>query len=187
MATKNQIAANRLNALRSTGPRTEEGKAITRYNALTHGLLASDVVLRDENRVDFDKFRDGLASSLPVAPEGQVEFELLDQLALRMWRLRRCARIEAGLFNNLFREEDVVRAHDRLGAAFAHGAETFACISRYEAQMDRSALKILGELRRLGEERVRKAAADLDKLRYGLERRQRERTGGDTPRDPAAD
>ena len=68
MATKNQVAANRLNALKSTGPRTEEGKAVSRYNALTHGLLASDVVLRDENRVDFDKFRDQLGSSLPVNP-----------------------------------------------------------------------------------------------------------------------
>jgi len=187
MATKNQIAANRLNALRSTGPRTEEGKAITRYNALTHGLLASDIVLRDENRVDFDKFRDQLGSSLPVNPEGQVESELLDQLTLRMWRLRRCAKIEAGIFNNAFREEEVVRAHDKWGAAFAHGAATFACISRYEAQMDRSVLKILGELRRLQEERVRKAAADLDRLRDGLERRQRQRTGGAIPTDPAAD
>jgi len=187
MATKNQVAANRLNALKSTGPRTEEGKAVSFYNALTHGLLASDVVLPNENRVDFEKFRDELRSSLPVALDGRVELELFDHLTLRMWRLRRCARIESGLFNNLFREEDVVRAHDRWGAAFARGAATFASISRYEAQMDRSVLKILGELRRLQEERVRKAAADLDKLRYGLERRQRQRTGGDIPTDSAAD
>ena len=40
MATARQIAANRLNALRSTGPITDEGKAASRGNALTHGLTS---------------------------------------------------------------------------------------------------------------------------------------------------
>ena len=40
MVTERQILANRLNALRSTGPRTAEGKAVTRANALKHGLAA---------------------------------------------------------------------------------------------------------------------------------------------------
>ena len=38
MATEKQIAANRRNALKSTGPRTQEGKARSRGNALRHGL-----------------------------------------------------------------------------------------------------------------------------------------------------
>jgi hypothetical protein len=46
MATERQIQANRLNALKSTGPRTLEGKAISRANAVKHGL-AADVLVSD--------------------------------------------------------------------------------------------------------------------------------------------
>jgi len=38
MASQKQIDANRRNAERSTGPRTPEGKAIVKNNALKHGL-----------------------------------------------------------------------------------------------------------------------------------------------------
>ena len=38
MATEAQIAANRQNALKSTGPSSPEGKAASSQNRLTHGL-----------------------------------------------------------------------------------------------------------------------------------------------------
>ena len=51
MATKAQIKANRENAKKSTGPRTEEGKQRVSLNALKHGLLARDAVLPGGSRV----------------------------------------------------------------------------------------------------------------------------------------
>ena len=55
MTSQRQKTANQANALRSTGPKTPEGKAAVRLNAFRHGLLARDVVLPDE---DFDAFED---------------------------------------------------------------------------------------------------------------------------------
>ena len=45
--SKASLAANRRNARKSTGPKTPEGKARARQNALKHGLLAREVVVSD--------------------------------------------------------------------------------------------------------------------------------------------
>jgi len=49
MATPAQIAANRTNAQKSTGPRSVEGKAASRFNALKHGMDAKSIVLPNED------------------------------------------------------------------------------------------------------------------------------------------
>ena len=45
-----KIEANRANAEKSTGPKTAEGKAMSRMNAIKHGILSREVVLRGESR-----------------------------------------------------------------------------------------------------------------------------------------
>jgi hypothetical protein len=53
MATAKQIAANRKNAQRSTGPRTEVGKSISSRNAFRHGLsLPQDAVVAAQADID---------------------------------------------------------------------------------------------------------------------------------------
>jgi hypothetical protein len=46
MTSEKQAKANRENALKSTGPKTPEGKAAVRLNALRHGLLSKEILLR---------------------------------------------------------------------------------------------------------------------------------------------
>lgn len=52
MATERQLAANRRNAEKSTGPRTQQGKARSRMNALRHGFAAADAGLRDSSSLE---------------------------------------------------------------------------------------------------------------------------------------
>jgi hypothetical protein len=70
MATERQIQANRLNALKSTGPRTLEGKAISRANAVKHGLAADILVsdsLQDALAARLDEWRDHYKPDTPDA------------------------------------------------------------------------------------------------------------------------
>ncbi len=46
MTSDKQAQANRRNALKSTGPKTPEGKAAVRHNATKHGLLSQEVLPR---------------------------------------------------------------------------------------------------------------------------------------------
>ena len=49
--TPRKIEANRKNAKRSTGPRTERGKSIAKFNAVTLGLFAKHVVIPNIRRM----------------------------------------------------------------------------------------------------------------------------------------
>ena len=96
MTSLKQIAANRLNALKSTGPRTEEGKQRSRCNALRHGLTAETVITALENVGDYQSFEESITSDYQA--RSATERELVSRLASVLWRLRRSTGIETGLF-----------------------------------------------------------------------------------------
>ena len=96
--TEKQLAANRRNARKSTGPRTPEGKARSRWNALKHGVLARAVIpmpLEDyESRADFDALLSALCDE--VQPASPLEEIFVERIAVSYWRLGRVLRAEAG-------------------------------------------------------------------------------------------
>ncbi len=94
MASDRSIEANRANAQLSTGPRTPEGKAVSRHNALKHGITAKGL-LPDESAEEFGHFCEALFDEL--SPQGALEDEITRRIASLMWRLRRIPAFEAAL------------------------------------------------------------------------------------------
>jgi hypothetical protein len=96
VASIRQIEANRRNALKSTGPRTQDGKMNSRQNAVRHGLTAETVVVPIEDAEDYNSFEAAIV--LDYDAQSAVERELVLRLASLLWRLRRATAIETRLF-----------------------------------------------------------------------------------------
>src|SRR5712691_6134438 len=95
MTSFRQFEANRGNALRSTGPKTEAGKRRSRRNAVWHGLTAETVVVALEDIEDYQAFEAAIIADYDARTA--VERELVLRLASLLWRLRRATAIETDL------------------------------------------------------------------------------------------
>ena len=163
MTTNAQIKANRKNAKKSTGPRTEEGKGRVAKNALKHGLLARDTVLPGEDPADFDRQLSALEAD--IQPANSLEFELVRQIADSQWRMRRLTRLETGflaaaLADKRYRTEKYHPERLRpgyegetllLGSAMLDRTQAFVHLARYDGHLSRRffrAVKQLADLRR---------------------------------------
>jgi hypothetical protein len=151
MGTKDRAAVNRRNALQSTGPTTPEGRAVSRMNALRHGLTAKSVLLPDERAEDFVAFAENLRTDLD--PVGAMEEVLAERIVAAAWRLRRVLRVEASLYSRALEDDPfgVPRGSD-VGLAFirdGNGANAFGKLARYESTLERGLTSALHELQRL--------------------------------------
>jgi hypothetical protein len=99
MSSLKQIEANRRNALKSTGPTTQEGKARSRCNAVRHGLTAETVIDGIEDAEDYQAFEAAVIADYDA--ESAVERELVLRLASVLWRLRRATGIETAIFESV--------------------------------------------------------------------------------------
>jgi predicted NUDIX family phosphoesterase len=92
VVSSKQLSANRRNALRSSGPKTELGKAVSAQNARKHGLLAEEVIASHEDKDAFVTLVAQLFEELD--PHSALEEHLVQQLAVALWRERRLAIAE---------------------------------------------------------------------------------------------
>ena len=162
MATDKQTAANRLNAQKSTGPRTPEGRAAVRLNGVKHGLTAETIVLKGESEADFTAMLDSFeAEHDPTTP---TEEALVVQLALANWRLRRLYHQEAGFYTSKLKilasiQKDLnLDDAGRMGHAAGWSESTLGLFNRQEARLERTFYRALHELQRLRKEREAKLA-----------------------------
>ena len=167
MATDAQRKANRQNAKKSTGPRTEEGKQRSSQNGLKHGLLARDAVMADEDPAEFDRQLQLLEEN--IFPKNAIEFALVRQIADAEWRIRRVARIEAGLLTHQhaytnrdtrkWAPDTILPGRDGenqlLGKSMADRTQALANLARYQTHMSRNQLRALNMIGKLRAEEAR--------------------------------
>ena len=137
MTTPQQIEANRLNAAKCTGPRTEAGKAAAALNALRHGLLARELLVKGESAEDLTAFAEGVRARL--APVGELEIFVVNRVIAAAWRLRRAVAVETAFFSTENAPDGA--AQDRLGK--------MRLLSRYEVTLERSLYQALDQLQTL--------------------------------------
>ena len=162
MLSEKQLAANRANAQRSTGPRSEEGRQRSSLNARRHNLTGQVSAMTDEDRIAHETFSKALISAM--APEGALELQLAQRVATDSWRLNRASAIEDNIFAlGLSSHADDGIDHPEIQAAFA-AARTFIAegksielLTLYEQRLNRSLQKNLAVLQSL--QAVRKADA----------------------------
>jgi len=147
--SKKQLLANRQNS-KLGGVKTIEGKAVSKYNALKHGLLSKEVILADEDKNKLQELSEGLNEALK--PQGELEAVLADRIVANLWRLKRCMKIEKSSmeYNKRDMRMDLGMGQEELGkiADMISGSRTDK-ILRYETTIERGIFKSLHELQRL--------------------------------------
>jgi len=90
--SEKQQAANRQNAQHSTGPKTPEGKAASRFNALTWSLRARSLIIPADDPEEYQRLWDDLNAEWQ--PQTGTERHFLEQMAISKWLLVRTANSE---------------------------------------------------------------------------------------------
>jgi hypothetical protein len=130
-----KVAANRRNAQKSTGPRTPEGKARSRWNAVQHGLLAKRLLAPETT--DGDAWTHLLESLREDwHPEGTLEEILLERIAMGYRRLHTVYAYEVDFARSA---QEFFGSIDRTG--------------RYATSINRQLTQDLNQLERLQRQR----------------------------------
>ena len=161
-----KLQANQQNALKSTGPRTAEGKAVSRLNSLKHGLLSQEIVIQSgegsENGEEYKQLLCRLQQDLE--PVGILEEILVEKIAICYWRLARVLRSENAEIRRNFAFKpsvlefpDPLETHPELDAIRSHlslpGKEAMEKLMRYESSNNRQLFQAVNQLERLQRQR----------------------------------
>jgi len=153
MATPTQIEANRLNAQKSTGPRSTEGKAAVRFNALKYGVDAQSLILPGEDQAQLEELRREYFEEFQ--PAGPVETALVETIIRADWMQRRYFRMEAEILRTIIATMEP--SDCPLGAAFHHdagGANALQKLFRRQQAAQRDWNRARAELRELQAQRA---------------------------------
>jgi hypothetical protein len=168
MPSPAQYAANRLNAEKSHGPTSPQGKARSSMNALRHGLTARTVVLPTEDMDAYQAFSKEIADSLKA--QTPVERQFAQTVADNQWRINRIRSIEDGMLGMGHFEaagdfdcpSTLIHSAMTAARAFRDRSQAFVNLSIYEQRLHRSMKEALRQLRELQTERREHEKAEMD-------------------------
>ncbi len=180
--SQKKLDANRRNAAKSTGPKTEEGKAAASQNAVKHGLLSKFCpILPGEDEAEYNAFHAEMVRDLH--PRGILQRQFTDAITQISWKLRRVPMIEAAQIERTqhyiancncdFRQCDVPKEIQTiwiLAREFTGTRGGFANLELYRSRLERSLHAALRELRKLREE----TGAEEEKVCEKCEQSQRD-------------
>jgi hypothetical protein len=173
MASQAQIDANRCNAQLSTGPRSEAGKFVSAKNALKHGLRATNALLADESKYEFEQF--AAAFTAELRPQGMQQEMVVERLVHLHWKLKRVPRLEAISMQELMTTPGAnilpisVMAQDLRTFRHRKPVSAMSLLQVYEQRLHRMIDASMRELRQLRKEQAEAEAADASD-RSGRER-----------------
>ncbi len=166
MSTPKQIAANRANATKSTGPRTTTGKQKVAVNALRHGLTGRTVVIPADDLETYKTHVKTLTASLK--PETPEETQLAALIADNYWRLQRVQSIEDGILALQFAEDETLATHPQANTtlnqakAYLQHSKEIERLTLYESRIHRAIKSATARLEKLQSDRRAARAEALE-------------------------
>jgi len=131
--------ANRLNALRSTGPKSETGKSRSRWNAMKHGVLAKEVpgnhapYFRDDLWIFEELLKELIKYFDPVGP---LEKMLVERIVQCCWRRRRIQLAENAEIRVALIEESCCQARQDDGSEEEGGPKSEEIFKKARTSID---------------------------------------------------
>src|SRR5216684_2081751 len=178
MSTEAQVNANRLNAQKSTGPTSPEGKARSALNALKSGIDAWSHIIPGEDPAELEALTEQFL--LHYQPADPVQLSLVDTLVSTEWIQRRLRRVEAQLWNyqvecldkNFTHAEFIdisIQHNSPIGHAYQDALEPFTRTQRRIDATNRMFLRTLKALQDLQEAAAASKSASQDSDRSSSE------------------
>ena len=142
---------SRLNALKSTGPKTPEGKRRSAFNAVTHAAYVQELILPGEELPQFQLLMDTHFDTWK--PTNPIEEAFVVEMASTLWRLRRQAPAESSLISIQMKrmEREIIRDFATVSPSAVYALAVVALQENGDAlnQISRQGRRLLSQYEKL--------------------------------------
>jgi hypothetical protein len=166
---------NRMNAQKSSGPKSIPGKQRSRMNALKHNLSGQNLILMEAEAEAYNRMATCMLTDLK--PKSEPERQIAQKIIDTHFRLNRIAAIENNMFSfGLVANETDSGNEDRIEVmaaqtrAWMQHPNSFDALGRYETRLSRQLLKYQQEFERLQVERKKQESIDKYRKPEEIER-----------------